>query len=162
MDLFIIRHGIAVERKAGLRDRERYLTDEGIEKMHIIGKGLKKLEVAFDKILTSPYKRAIETAQIIAEETGYSKNEIIETDFLEPLGEWVNIFDLTEDAQTVAIFGHDPMFSEIVSTFICSKDGNTPMKKGGLCKINVINRRPPVGDLVWFIPTKIFEIMESQ
>ena len=69
MNLYIIRHAIAVnEGTDGYEsDSERPLTDKGRKKMREIAKGLRNLGVEFDLILSSPYVRARETAEILAD-----------------------------------------------------------------------------------------------
>ncbi len=68
MNLYIVRHAIAVdEGTADFEDSQRPLTDKGRRKMRQIAKGLRALGVEFDLILSSPYLRAQETAEILAE-----------------------------------------------------------------------------------------------
>ena len=70
MNIYIIRHAIAVDE--GMpeyeKDSERPLTDKGRKKMRQIAKGLRTLGVEIDLILSSPYVRARETAEILASE----------------------------------------------------------------------------------------------
>src|SRR5215467_8892001 len=67
-EIYILRHGIAVERGTGgyTNDSERPLTDEGSKKMRRIARMLRKFELSFDLILSSPYVRARQTAEIVA------------------------------------------------------------------------------------------------
>src|SRR5229473_2889447 len=67
MKLYILRHAIALDKtKWHKKDSERPLTKEGTRKMRKAAKGLKHLKLSFDWILTSPYRRAYETADIVA------------------------------------------------------------------------------------------------
>ena len=66
MNLYIIRHAIAVDAgTADFEDSQRPLTDKGRKKMRQIAKGLRSLGVEFDLILSSPYLRTQETAEIL-------------------------------------------------------------------------------------------------
>lgn len=65
MELYLIRHGIAVERGLYDIDAERPLTDKGRKRTVAVGKRLKALEIHFDLILTSPLVRARQTAEIL-------------------------------------------------------------------------------------------------
>src|SRR5262249_13982705 len=65
--LYLVRHGIAAEISAKVRDAERGLTADGARKMTKIAHGLKRLGVAPDVILSSPLRRAEETAMLLAE-----------------------------------------------------------------------------------------------
>ena len=68
MELYLLRHAIAVEREHFCgEDRERPLTPAGIKKMRRIARGMKAMKLSFDLILTSPYERAKDTAALVAE-----------------------------------------------------------------------------------------------
>src|SRR5690242_16747729 len=69
MDIYLLRHGLAVERGASGydNDAERPLTDEGERKLRDIARAMRKLELEFDLILSSPYTRARQTAEIVAD-----------------------------------------------------------------------------------------------
>ncbi len=69
MDIYIIRHAIAVDRGTPEYedDSQRPLTEKGKKKMRQIASGLRALGVDFDFILSSPYIRARETAEILAD-----------------------------------------------------------------------------------------------
>ena len=69
MNLYIIRHAIAVEEGTPeyQEDSQRPLTDKGKKKMVQIAKGIRALNVKFDLVLSSPYVRANETAEILAD-----------------------------------------------------------------------------------------------
>src|SRR5687767_12246278 len=87
MNLYIIRHAIAVDEATSDSgsDSERPLTDKGRKKMRQIAKALRHLGVEFDLILSSPYVRACETAEILADVLKM-KDKIVLSDNLIPLG----------------------------------------------------------------------------
>src|SRR5690349_16379712 len=62
MQLFVIRHGVAEDGVPGQEDASRELTEGGERKLRKIVKGLRRLDIEFDRILTSPWKRAAQTA----------------------------------------------------------------------------------------------------
>src|SRR5512142_734699 len=68
MNLYLLRHGIAVERGAPgyAKDADRPLTVEGERKLQTIGEAMQMLELSFDLILASPYVRTRQTAEIVA------------------------------------------------------------------------------------------------
>ena len=110
MNLFLIRHAIAVDE--GMPeyedDSQRPLTDKGKKKMRQIAKGLRALGVEFDLILSSPYVRAKETADILAD-VFKTKADVALSDNLVPMGDPnLLIADMKEkySAHSVAIFGH--------------------------------------------------------
>src|SRR4030095_3565849 len=69
VELYFFRHGIAVDREdpSVTNDAVRPLTDDGIRKTRSAAEGLKRMEIAFDRLLTSPWLRAIQTASILSE-----------------------------------------------------------------------------------------------
>src|SRR5271168_3500570 len=68
MNLYFLRHGKAQERGPKWRpDSKRPLTKEGEKKTTEVARGMKRVGVSFDVILTSPFERALRTAQIVVE-----------------------------------------------------------------------------------------------
>lgn len=137
MNLYIVRHAIAVERGTpGYDDdSQRPLTDAGRKKMKKIVKGLYQLGLDFDVILSSPYVRARDTAKILANEFD-AKNKIAFSENLIPPGNFedlVNEIHEKYDVNNLALVGHEPMLSSLVSWLTT---GNTDMKvalkKGGV------------------------------
>src|SRR6266513_1546458 len=74
MRLLVVRHAIAEDREAFARshkdDAARPLTPDGRRKMARAAAGLKQLVPELDLLAASPYKRALETAEIIAHAYG--------------------------------------------------------------------------------------------
>src|ERR1700745_3310838 len=70
MELYLVRHAIAEESSSTGRDADRALTREGEAKMRRVAQGLRAIEVRLDLILTSPYRRAAETAEVLAAPLG--------------------------------------------------------------------------------------------
>src|SRR5215467_4201965 len=86
MQLYIVRHGIAIDREdpKSPPDPERYLTDEGMEKTRQVAKGVAALGITADLMISSPYVRAMQTAEIFAAALDYPKQKIRGTDTLLP------------------------------------------------------------------------------
>src|SRR6202140_5468933 len=84
MRLYLVRHGVAVDREDpdSPPDTERPLTPKGVKKSHAAAVGLRALGVKPDAVLTSPWLRAVQTAEIFCEVIGFPSNKIIRTDFL--------------------------------------------------------------------------------
>jgi phosphohistidine phosphatase len=70
MMLYIMRHGTAEQLSAEIEDRERKLTPRSREKVREAAAGMRALKVGLDVILTSPFPRAAETAEIVAAQFG--------------------------------------------------------------------------------------------
>lgn len=160
MQLYIVRHGIAIDREAPKcpADPERFLTEEGKEKTRQVALGVAALGVAPDVFLSSPYKRATETAEIFAEELEYSKQKIRRTDLLLPGGEATMLFrELAKDkdSASVFLFGHAPQLDDVIATALGSKHQITSLKKAGVALLELKRISPPSGELVWLATPKL-------
>src|SRR5208283_2171283 len=71
-ELYILRHGLAVERDVTtvMDDAKRPLTSEGKQKMREIAAGLDRVGLEVDWIVSSPLVLAVGTAEIVAETLG--------------------------------------------------------------------------------------------
>ena len=137
MEIYILRHGIAVERGTPgyKRDGDRPLTEEGVEKMRQIAKAMREMDLQSDVIFSSPYVRAKATADIVAETLG---ENVTLTDSLPPEADPAELIDEIngEKPQRVLLVGHEPDLSALISTLICGKrNADIELKKGGLAKL---------------------------
>ena len=140
MNLYIVRHAIAVdEETAGYgSDSERPLTEKGRKKMRQIAKGLRNLGVEFDLILSSPYVRARETAEILADVFKMKKN-ITFSESLIPLANpelLIGEINQTYSVESIAIVGHEPHLSTLIGILVAENAKlDVTLKKGGVCYI---------------------------
>ena len=137
MEIYILRHGIAVDRGTPgyKKDSDRPLTQEGEEKMHQIADTMLAMGLKFDLILSSPYTRAEQTAQIVADtldhEVTFTKSLAPDANALELIAE-IN----DEKPHSVLLVGHEPDLSRLISVLVCgTSDSSFELKKGGLCKL---------------------------
>ena len=121
MEIYVVRHGIAIDREDPKcpPDPERYLTEEGIEKTKRVAAAVAALGATPDLLLSSPYVRAMQTAEIFASALDYSKQKIRRTDLLLPGTEPSLLFrELAKDKQTstLFVFGHAPQLDDIIAS----------------------------------------------
>jgi phosphohistidine phosphatase len=141
MNLYIIRHAIAVDEGASEYedDSQRPLTDKGRKKMRQIAKGLRTLGVDFDLILSSPYVRAKETAEILADVFKMKKN-IEFSENLIPMGDPdLLIAEMNEkyNVNSIALVGHEPHLTALISLLVSENAGvDMTLKKGGVCNLS--------------------------
>jgi phosphohistidine phosphatase len=141
MNLYIIRHAIAVDRGTPEYedDSQRPLTDKGKKKMREIAKGLRALGVGFDLILSSPYVRARETAEILAD-VFKIKKDIQFSDNLFPMGDPdLLISEINEkyDVDNIALVGHEPELTYLIGLLVSENAGlDMTLKKGGVCNLS--------------------------
>jgi phosphohistidine phosphatase len=160
MQLYIVRHGIAIDREDPKcpPDPERYLTEEGVEKTKQVAKGMAALGIAGDLFLTSPYVRAAQTAEIFAGALDYAKQKIRRTDLLLPGAEPSLLFrELAKDKQasSVFLFGHAPQLDDVISMALGSKKHVTTLKKAGVALVELKRLSPPIGVLLWLAIPKL-------
>ena len=139
MNLYIIRHAIAEEEDPSGDDSQRALTDKGSRKMRQIAKGLRILGVEFDAILSSPYLRAQETAEILGD-VFKMKKQIAFSDNLVPMGDPdLLIAEINEkySVDSLAIIGHEPYLTTLISLLIGQGlPVDVELKKGGVCRLS--------------------------
>ena len=161
MELYVIRHAIAqpLGRKNDFTDEKRALTSEGRERMREAVKGLRKIGVEFDLVMTSPLVRAVETAEIITTALGLSKIEIEQTETLAPGASIDELFGEIKrhtGAESIALVGHQPDLGEIISKIVQGNESlSIELKKGSVCCINVVETVPTLrGSLIWLLGPK--------
>ena len=140
MNLYLIRHAIAVdEGTAELEDSQRPLTDKGRKKMRQIARGLHALGVEFDLILSSPYLRAQETAEVLAD-VFKMKKKIIFSESLVPESEPEKVIaEINEShlVDSIALVGHEPHLSSLIGLLTSGNVNiDITLKKGGVCHLS--------------------------
>ncbi len=160
MQLYIVRHGIAIDREDPQcpPDPERFLTEEGIEKTKQIAKGVAEISAVPDLMLSSPYVRAYQTAEIFAKALEYPKEKITKSDSLLPSAESLQLFrelSRDKDISVVFVFGHAPHLDDLIATALASKHHITALKKAGVAMLELKRLTPPSGELIWLSTPKI-------
>ena len=160
MQLYIVRHGIAIDREDPQcpPDPERFLTDEGTEKTKQVAKGVAEIGAVPDLMLSSPYLRAVQTAEIFAAALEHGKQKIRKTDLLLPGADPMQLFrelGRERQASAVFIFGHAPHLDDLIATAIGSKHHVTALKKAGVALVELRRMVPPSGELVWLATPKM-------
>ncbi len=164
MNLYIIRHAIAVDEYED--DSQRPLTDKGKKKMRQIAKGLRALGVDFDLVLSSPYLRAKETAEILAD-VFKVKADVVFSDNLVPSGDPdLLISEMNEkyNAHSVALIGHEPQLTALVGLLVSENAiVDMSLKKGGVCRLSADDlHHTRKATLEWLItPGILVEIGEN-
>lgn len=166
MDLYLLRHGIAVERGTdGYEDdATRPLTPKGERRVRRIAKGMKRLDLTFDLILSSRLIRARQTAEIVAKTFG-AVQQLKFTTHLAPDGDPEELIHelmrLDHRPKSVLLVGHEPYLSSLISTLLSGKASlKVTLKKGGLCLLTVgALRHGPCATLEWLLtPRQMMKI----
>jgi phosphohistidine phosphatase len=162
MKLYLVRHGIAIDREdpKAPAEAERYLTEEGIKKTREVARGVAAFVEKPDLFLSSPYVRAVETAEIFAVAMKYPKPKIRNTDLLLPGTHAIALFRelaKNKDIESAFCFGHAPHLDEVIAAVLGSKGDGTSLKKGGVACIELRRAAPPSGTLVWLATPKLLK-----
>jgi phosphohistidine phosphatase len=160
-ELYVMRHGEAVAREdeGYADDSTRPLTLEGRKELQRIAKGLRRLGVSVDWVVSSPLVRSVETAQIIAELAAPGvPPELSET--LSPGGsaEALLTFLAKHPSRTHTILvGHEPDLSELAARLIgADRHANFALRKGGVCLLTFAEFPPrSAGRLMWWMTPRI-------
>ncbi|MGC1376166.1 MAG: phosphohistidine phosphatase SixA [Anaerolineales bacterium] len=162
MNLFLLRHGIAVDR--GLPgyedDSQRPLTSKGASRIHRIAQVGKRLGLKFDLVLSSPSLRAQQTAQTVAafykmeDRLRLSENLSPGASPAELIGE---IHENYADVLSILLVGHEPYLSTLAGMLLAGDEKVAlALKKGGLCKFSIDELRyDRCATLEWLMTPKL-------
>ena len=167
MNLFILRHGIAVEPGTpGYEDDSRRpLIPKGERRLQAAASAMKKLELSFDLILSSPFIRARQTAEIVAKALKLKK-QLHFSDDLVPGGDARALIQKLNEwkpaPENVLLVGHEPHLSRFISLLVSggADTAAIEMKKGGLCKLEADSLRAGGrATLIWLLTPSQMELI---
>lgn len=166
MKLYLIRHSNAVDPGTpGYEDDSaRPLTEKGRDKMKEIAFALKALELKPDLIVSSPYVRARETAEILAKVLKY-RQELSFNDALVPSGSADQIIGEINEKYSVdelVLVGHEPCLGSLVGALTAGNpDLSIDLKKGGVCCLSADDLRTERrAVLEWLLTPKLLSRLE--
>ena len=166
MFLYLVRHGIAIDREDPKcpAEAERYLTEKGLKKTREVARGIASLVGKPDLLLSSPYVRAMQTAEIFCAALKYPQQKIRKTDLLLPGSETGAFFrELAKhkDAESVFCFGHAPHMDELLAAAMGSRHDVTSLRKAGVACLELRRIAPPSGILFWLATPKLLKKVKS-
>ena len=158
MELYLLRHGIAEERSSTGRDADRRLTDEGRDKLRRVLERAHGAGVDPALIISSPLKRALETAEIAAHQLGY-EGRIVRAEGLTPGSTpaklWTEVRAHAEQP-SILLAGHEPLFSSAVAWMLGSTRPMVNFKKAAIVRIDFETMgAEPRGVLQWMLTPKL-------
>ena len=166
MDLLLVRHADATESRGGSphhSDDDRPLSAKGEEQIRTAAIAIRELLPSCGVIVSSPLKRAMQTAEIIAKAYGLTLQTSRALTPGSPLVEfeaWVKQFG---DTEAIAVVGHEPHLSSLATWLMTKFEGSRiDLKKGGICLIQFTG---PVhagsGTLRWLVAPKQLDLIAS-
>jgi phosphohistidine phosphatase len=163
MTVYFLRHASAGKKYVNSkRDERRPLDEQGILQARYIGRLLSNLDIQLDQIISSPLKRAMQTASLAANELAFETGIQVEA-ALRPESEYEQFQELLArygKHEAIMIVGHNPSLSEFLSKTISSNSGAAHMdfKKGAVAKVEITGRN---GSLEWLITPKIARTLQT-
>lgn len=140
MIIYFVRHASAGQRKfSGKKDEKRPLDSEGTHQCTQMGRTLATLDAAVEAVISSPLKRATQTASLVANELGFEGKLSIENS-LRPEAKYEQFRDMLRKYtkfESVMLVGHNPNFSEFLGHLIAENGSRSyiEMKKGAVAKV---------------------------
>ena len=143
-----------------MKDADRALTAEGVRKLDIILRRARAVDVEPSIILTSPYLRARQTAEVAAK-TLRGESTLVESSALvpdsSPEAVWDDIRAHKGEAR-IMIVGHEPLLSAVYAYLLGEPSVQVDVKKGSVGRIDVDRfTGQPRGVLRWLIYPKLAE-----
>lgn len=159
--LFVLRHAIAEDLSDSGDDFDRNLTEEGINKTKSLKEFFSELNEEVDIVLTSPYVRARQTAELFIENTNNVELKIV--DFL-ALGsssnEIIRGLNIFNKYSKILIVGHAPDLEIFLGRL--TGGNKIRLKKGALAKINLDDSIDLSGELEWLITSKLLKRLKAK
>jgi phosphohistidine phosphatase len=157
MQVYLLRHGIAEER-AGVDDASRALTPEGRKKLQQVLRAAVKADVVPSLMVSSPLKRAVQTAAIAKSLLRYS-GAVLQSTALAPNATPEQVWKelrIHHDQPAVLLVGHNPLFSDLARYLLDSPHLRLDFKKGAMMRVDIERlTTPPAGILRWYLTAKL-------
>lgn len=152
MILYLMRHANAgVFRENPLLDAKRGLVKEGKEQCVLMARMLSALKVQVDVIVSSPLKRAMQTAQFVGTELGYDSKVEVSTALLPSanFGEFQDMLAKYAGREGILAVGHNPVLFQFLGRLITGNGGaSIRMRKASIARVDLDNHPPR---LQWLI-----------
>jgi phosphohistidine phosphatase len=145
MNLYILRHASAgVRRENPLLDVNRPLDKDGKTQSLQLAHVLNAMKITFDMVVSSPLKRSMQTAQLVATETGFEQ-KIVSTAALAPTATFAQFQKLLRDCaayENVLVVGHNPNLTQFLGQILAGPTETTVpgvrLRKGTLARISLL------------------------
>ena len=163
MIIYFLRHASAGEPMSNpKKDEKRPLDDDGIQQCGQVGRALAALDVQVDAVISSPLKRASQTASLVANELGY-EGKLQFSDALRPNATFSQFRELVRQhdrADAIMLVGHNPNFSEFLGRVISANGGEAEidLKKGAVARVETKRNS---GVLQWCMTPKLVRVLQS-
>jgi phosphohistidine phosphatase len=156
MIIYFLRHASAGESVINpKKDEKRALDKDGIEQCGYVGRALTAIDAQVDAIISSPLKRATQTASLVGNEMGYEGKLQIEA-ALRPgasFSDFRRMLEKYASLESIMVVGHNPNLSQFLGAVICDSgcEASVDLKKGAVARVEM---RRSSGTLIWCLTPK--------
>ncbi len=157
MIIYFVRHASAGEQVSNpKKDEKRPLDADGIEQCGFIGRALAAINAQPDVIISSPLKRATQTASLMGNEMGYEAKLLLEP-ALRPEGSFTDFRRMLErysKHEAIMVVGHNPSITDFLAKMIAKTgcEALIDFKKGAVARVETERR---AATLNWFFTPKL-------
>jgi phosphohistidine phosphatase len=160
-----MRHGIAIDREdpACPAEAERALTPEGLKKTQGVARGMRKIGMEPEIVLTSPFLRAVQTAEIACTALKVETRKLIRVEALLPNAKPSLLFDDLAKLKESEVLccGHAPNLDEVIAYALGIRAPITELKKAGVASLEIESFAPPKAKLAaLYVPRALRKIAE--
>lgn len=147
--VYLLRHGDAGDKRSWKgNDEERPLSSLGVTRTKAVARYLARAGIRPTRILTSPYARALQTADIVAATLEMRELVIVEERLAPGFGaDELRAILAESPADRLMLVGHEPSLSSVISKVIGG--GSIVLRKGGFARLDIEELSTPRGRLVW-------------
>jgi phosphohistidine phosphatase len=156
MTIYFLRHASAGQGLVNpKKDEKRALDKDGIEQCGYVGRALAALDAQVDVIVSSPLKRATQTASLVGNEMGYEGKLQVEA-ALRPGATFADFRKMLEKysaQESIMVVGHNPNLSQFLGTVISESgcEASVDLRKGAVARVEM---RRTTGTLHWCLTPK--------
>jgi phosphohistidine phosphatase len=163
MIVYFLRHANAGEKVSNpKKDEKRALDEAGIEQCGIVGRALAALDVQVDVILSSPLKRAAQTASLVGNELSYEGKLQLEAGLRPgaPFADFRKLLDKYPKYDSVMVVGHNPNLSEFLGRVVSDTgcEASLDLKKGAVAKVEIGRN---AGSMQWMVTPKLLRTVQA-
>lgn len=163
MIIYFLRHASAGQHVPNpKKDDKRALDETGIQQCGEVGRALSAMDVQVDMVISSPLKRAAQTAALVGNEIGF-EGKISFEDALRPAASFADfrrMLDKYSRHEAVMLVGHNPNLSEFLGRTV-GEDGSEasiPLKKGGVARVETSRSS---GELQWCLTPRVVRALHA-
>lgn len=164
MVIYFLRHASAGEKRSNPKqDEKRPLDKLGIEQSRYMGRALASIDTQVDAIVSSPLKRATQTAALVGNEIGYDGKISLDA-ALRPEADFDSFRSMLRKYakfDSIMVVGHNPSLTESCSLLLTSggDDGVIDLKKGAVARVEYSGKKNAV--LEWCLTPKLAKSLQS-